>query len=70
MIMNESHKHTKQKAMIKHIHNRGRDGLKEQTLKESILQGKIRLTVKKSKKGGGRKESRERHSQSSTNLRE
>lgn len=27
-----------------------RDGLKEQTLKESILQGKIRLTVKKKKK--------------------
>ena len=26
-----------------------RDGLKEQTLKKSILQGKIRLTVKKKK---------------------
>jgi len=36
-----------------------RDGLKEQTLKKSILQGKIRLTVKK-KKGGGGKESKER----------
>ena len=39
-----------------------RDGLKEQTLKKSTLQGKIRLTVKKKKKkkGGGGKESKER----------
>ena len=36
-----------------------RDGLKEQTLKKSILQGKIRLTVKK-KKGGEGNETKER----------
>jgi len=40
-----------------------RDGLKEQTLKKSIPQGKIRLTVKKKKKRWGRKrKQRERRS--------
>jgi len=36
-----------------------RDGLKEQTLKKSILQGKIRLTVKKKKVGEEKKAKRE-----------
>ena len=31
MIMNESHKHTKQKAIIKHVHNRGRERWTERT---------------------------------------
>jgi len=35
-----------------------RDGLKEQTLKKSILQGKIRLTVKKKKEVGEEKKAK------------
>ena len=52
-----------------------RDGLKEQTLKKCVLQGKIRLTVnifkKKFKKGiGGRIKEKVRHFQSRKNFTE
>ena len=40
MIMNESHKHTKQKAIIKHVHNRGRERWTERTDTEEMCSAK------------------------------
>ena len=62
MIMNESHKHTKQKAIIKHVHNRGRERWTERTdTEENYSTRKNQVnSKKKKKKGGGGKESKER----------
>ena len=61
MIMNESHKHTKQKAIIKHVHNRGRERWTERTdTEEKYSTRKNQVKSKKKKKGGGGKESKER----------
>ena len=63
MIMNESHKHTKQKAIIKHVHNRGRERWTERTDTEekySARKNQVNSKKKKKKKGGGGKESKER----------
>ena len=66
MIMNESHKHTKQKAIIKHVHNRGRERWTERTdTEEKYSARKNQVNSKKKKRkekkrGGGGKESKER----------
>ena len=64
MIMNESHKHTKQKAIIKHVHNRGRERWTERTDTEEKYSARKNQVnskkKKKKKKGGGEKESKER----------
>ena len=60
MIMNESHKHTKQKAIIKHVHNRGRERWTERTDTEEKYSARKNQVNSKKKKGGGGKESKER----------
>lgn len=63
MIVNESHKHTKQKAIIKHVHNRGRERWTERTDTEekySARKNQVNSKKKKKKRGGGGKESKER----------
>ena len=55
MTMNESHKHTKQKAIIKHIHSRGRERWTERTDTEEKYSARKNQvnSLKKKKKGGG-----------------
>ena len=60
MIMNESHKHTKQKAIIKHVHNRGRERWTERTDTEEKYSARKNQVKIKKKKGGEGNESKER----------
>ena len=55
MTMNESHKHTKQKAIIKHIHSRGRERWTERTDTEEKYSARKNQvnSLKKKKKGVG-----------------
>ena len=54
MIMNESHKHTKQKAIIKNVHNRGRERWTERTdTEEKYSARKNQVNSKKKKKKVG-----------------
>ena len=62
MIMNESHKHTKQKAIIKHVHNRGRERWTERTDTEekySTRKNQVNSKKKKKKVGEEKKAKRE-----------
>ena len=60
MIVNESHKHTKQKAIIKHVHNRGRERWTERTdTEEKYSARKNQVNSKKKKVGEEKKAKRE-----------
>ena len=59
--MNESHKHTKQKAIIKHVHNRGRERWTERTDTEekySARKNQVNSKKKKKKKVGEKKKAK------------
>ena len=64
MTMNESHKHTKQKAIIKHIHSRGRERWTERTdTEEKYSARKNQVNSLKKKRGGVGEETKAKREQ-------